>query len=854
MNRLVALAFSLLVLAVYADPLLTDRTFGGRDLPAYNLPMEKAVHEAYRRGRLPVWEANVSGGRPLLPNPNAGALYPARVLLAAVPFAAAVKIYPVFHWILAGTGMVLLLAGVGASGAAQWLGAATYVFSGVAVSEVFFPHIQPGMALLPWILWAIDRRTRRSRRILWLSILLALDMLAGDVFTVAMGFLAGLLWIVLEEPRYDRRALTADLFAAAAIGLLAAAPQIVATALWIPQTARAVSGITVGESFFFSLSPWRILEFVIPFPFGATARLDESAVWGRVLFHDKSVGLFSTLYAGALPLLALAAKPSLLSERGCSFARALFITALGVCVLPSLLSEGFRTVRSPLALRNPEKFAVLCVLALAILAGRAYDAHRRKAFSLRWPLAVGAGFAATAAVASSWPGRAGAAAVRLIGAPASAGPVAAALLAPALAEAGLLWIATVVALAALRAKRRVAEAASIALLTLVPVAADRRIAQTFPETEVLSRTSFARKLERLDPEGRYRTLGESIYRRASPLQIACQGMDPSYTDYARRSWTQHTQALWGRGTIFNYDFDAGDLSRTDSLRRVARRLAEYGDPSRLFAGLGLRFGVRFRDQPPLPGFRRFGGDLLQDWDVNPEALPAPRLVQAWRGETGALAALEDLPGLAARQVVLETGIRSSGAARLGRVSLSEDSPERFRLETESLDPSWLFVARSFWTYRTVEVDGRSVEAVPAQLAFTAVPVPAGRHDVLWRERVPGGEASRWGPLLFAIAVVGLIAAGPGRLLKNGYGRRVRHFAAGARSGSSRIASAYWSRGRRQSAVHPSGYGGAGPSAASSLLDDAGASPSSRFLASGPAALVTPSHTLFQQPARRGIEP
>src|SRR5262249_38011067 len=41
-----------------------------------------------------------------------------------------------------------------------------------------------------------------------------------------------------------------------------------------------------------------------------------------------------------------------------------------------------------------------------------------------------------------------------------------------------------------------------------------------------------------------------------------------------------------------------------------------------------------------------------------------------------------------------------------------------------------------------------------------------------------------------------------------------------------------------------------PSAASSLLDDARASPSSRFLASDPVALATPSHTLFQQPARR----
>ena len=45
--------FLLLVMIVYADPLFTRRNFGGRDLLAYNLPMEKTVHDAYARGRLP---------------------------------------------------------------------------------------------------------------------------------------------------------------------------------------------------------------------------------------------------------------------------------------------------------------------------------------------------------------------------------------------------------------------------------------------------------------------------------------------------------------------------------------------------------------------------------------------------------------------------------------------------------------------------------------------------------------------------------------------------------------------------------------------------------------------------------
>jgi hypothetical protein len=313
-----------------------------------------------------------------------------------------------------------------------------------------------------------------------------------------------------------------------------------------------------------------------------------------------------------------------------------------------------------------------------------------------------------------------------------------------------------------RLRARVGAFVGLATLTLVPIAADRRIARTFPEAEVFSPTPFSREISRADPEGRYRTLGESIYRPSSPLQDLCQRTDPTYTDYARRSWTQHTHAFWRRGTVFNYDFDAGDLSRVESLRRIARKLVDSGNPGYLFASLALRFGIRFRDQPPLPGYRRIGGDALQDWDENPDAVPAVRLLPSWRQELDGLAALKDLPGLPAGEAVLETGSSGSGVARPGRVVTREDTPERLRVETESPDAGWLFVLRSFWTHRSVEVDGRPVEPVPAQLAFTAVPVSAGRHSIEWKERLPGASVSRWGPVLFALLAVGLLVTGKER--------------------------------------------------------------------------------------------
>src|SRR5580765_5313268 len=136
-----SLLFLLLLAIVWSDPLFVRRNFAGRDPMAYHYPLEKTIHDAYARGRLPVWISEISGGRPLLPNPNVGALYPVRPppCLAASPWAG--RIFPVFHWTASAWGMFLLLGVLGVSGPGAWVGAVTYVFSGVSLSCACYPNI-----------------------------------------------------------------------------------------------------------------------------------------------------------------------------------------------------------------------------------------------------------------------------------------------------------------------------------------------------------------------------------------------------------------------------------------------------------------------------------------------------------------------------------------------------------------------------------------------------------------------------------------------------------------------------------------------------------------------------------------
>lgn len=755
-RALPGLLFVLLILLVYADPLLLRRNFAGRDLLGFNLPVEKAVHDAYARGRLPVWIPEVSGGRPLLPNPNMGALYPVRALLAFVAFPLAMRVYPLLHWALAGVGMLAMLRSIGLSPAAGWVGAVTYVFSGASVTEVFYTSNQPGVTLLPWILWAAWRpMARPGRRVILLSLLFGLDFLAGDVFTIMLAVTACGLWILIGEEKPGRMRALGQLISALLLAGALAAPQIVASALWVPETHRGVTGLKIGEAFRLSLAPWRLFELFVPYLFGPTWASEPRATWAPAAFGGLPIGFFTTLYAGAFAAVALV---------GCwrwrgpvaRFARILFLLGVGLSTLPSLTLFRWSHLPAPIPLRHPEKFAVAIVLALSILAALAIEKFRGPAREIRWPLILGIALAVAAAGAAVAPMLAARLAVQFVGSGASSARAAAAHLPGTLAEGGLLWMSAVVAIGLLRRPRPLSLAAALALLTLGPIAASRRIATTFREEEVFAPSPFARAIGRIDPSGAFRTLAEPPYLPVSRLEDAQVGSDVAFLEFDRSNWLFFTSVLWKRGTVFNNDYDAGDLSRVESLRGLSFRALEFRHPEAFFGNVCLKFGIRFPDQPPAPGYRRFGGNALQTWDIHEAALSDVRLLETWRESASAISALRQLPDLSQGELVLETGLEGRGCAREGAVGLLEKSPERLRVVVEAPDPTWLFVLRSFWTYRDVEVDGVSVSPVPAQLAFSAVRVPAGHHRIDWRERVPGGEASACGPPIYALAAAAIL--------------------------------------------------------------------------------------------------
>jgi hypothetical protein len=753
-RALPGLLFALLVVGVYADPLFFRRSFAGRDLVVYQLPIEKAIHDGYSRGRLPVWISEVSGGRPLMANPNTGALFPVRPLLSVVEFPLAMRLFPVLHWIGAGVGTMLLLRSLGGSWPASWLAAATYVFSGVCVSEVFYSNNQPGTALLPWVVWAVARPAVSAfRRIPAAALLIGLDFLAGDVFTISMAIGCCVLWILLARAPGERIRELAALAGGILLACLLAAPQIVASLLWYPETNRAILGMKIEHAFQFSIHPARLLELIVPFPFGPSWTLELWTIWAPSVFDGRRIGFFSTLYAGGLAIIALAATWRLRSAPA-RFGRALLLLAIAVTVLPSLLREPLKTFPSPLPLRYPEKFAVALAFGCAVLAAVGFDRLRSDRKRLRWPIVVGGILTSLAVASALFPEEAGRLATRLVGSDVSFAPVASEQLSGALTEGALLWMVTVVALDLLGRSSASAIAASVILLTVVPIAANRKIARVVSSARVFDPSTLALYQQRVDPEGRYRTLGEVIYRNAIAPDIA---RVKAFPEGGADGWDNYKPALFGRGTVFNYDFDVGDFARVESLRKISKFAAGYADSQPFFRNLSLRWGIRPQGLEPIPGYEQIQRNGSQIWDELPGSLPDIRLVESWREVNGPSQAVAALPALRTGEIVIETGRDGSGTAAPGSVQILEKSPERVRIRVDAPQPTWLFVLRGFWNYRTLELDGRAAESVPAQVGFSAVAIPAGRHTIDWRERVPGLEVSRWGPLLFILFAVGLIA-------------------------------------------------------------------------------------------------
>jgi hypothetical protein len=246
---LILVSFLALFLICYAPALFFDRQLGYRDAGHYYYPLNKRVQEEWNQGRWPLWEPEENAGVPLLGNPTAAVLYPAKLVFALLPYAWAARVYIVAHSALAFVAMLVLVRSWGTSWVGSALSALSYAFGAPILFQYCNIIYLIGAAWLPLGVHAVDRWVRLGRRwgLLELTVVLSMQVLGGDpqaaylLGLASIGYALGLAWNrARQSSEAEGGAKPAGLplfgwLAVAVLGLVVWCAVTLALAQWLPR-------------------------------------------------------------------------------------------------------------------------------------------------------------------------------------------------------------------------------------------------------------------------------------------------------------------------------------------------------------------------------------------------------------------------------------------------------------------------------------------------------------------------------------------------------------------------------------------------------------------------------------------
>lgn len=271
---------TLLLVVLYATGvlplLLGSESLVLRDTLATHRPLKAFGAQALARGEVPVLNVSWALGQPFAGNPNALPFYPGNLAYLALPFEAAFHLHFVLHGLIAFFTMRKLALATGADPPGAVLAGATYAGSGFVLSTWSFYNILVVAAWAPLVLWGIRVGTRRGLALGGLACGLAL--LGGEPVTA---LLLVPLMAAVALSTWGLRGGLGRALAVGALGLAVAAPQLVATARVLAWSQRALEGIDPLVAGAQNLHPARLLELLLPLPWGSPSDFSRFGFWSK---------------------------------------------------------------------------------------------------------------------------------------------------------------------------------------------------------------------------------------------------------------------------------------------------------------------------------------------------------------------------------------------------------------------------------------------------------------------------------------------------------------------------------------------------------------------------------------------
>lgn len=269
--------------AAEGNPLLRDVTYQIQ-------PWQIFTRRELRAGRLPLWNPHQFSGSPFWTNGQSAPLFPLHLLFAALPLQLGFALLPWLRVGIAGCGAWGLARELGLSRPAALLPALIFPLSGMLVSFLLFP-MGNALALVPWVLWAVERiAARRTGGWPALALAAGLQLLGGHPETCAHTALLAALYLLVRGASLGGWLRFAAGWTVAA---LVAAVQILPLLLTLPETAKWQSVGGGGAEPPFLLLLQQPLRLALPQLYGHPA---EGTWWGPFNYSATAV------YAGALAL------------------------------------------------------------------------------------------------------------------------------------------------------------------------------------------------------------------------------------------------------------------------------------------------------------------------------------------------------------------------------------------------------------------------------------------------------------------------------------------------------------------------------------------------------------------------
>jgi len=268
-----------------------DKVFFERDSTIIEIPSRMLCVKLLKEGNFALWTDAYGNGQPFLANPKNAVFYPSTLLYLFLPFFIAFKIHYFIHVLICWIGVYFLSQSFSLSKRASFFGATIFVFSGIFLSSFeFYNHIA-ALCWMPWILFILNKfKDKFLSKLIILSILWSLLILAGTPYVIILTFIFGLIFVVFSKEKIIKK--FKFLVFSLIIAIFISAVQLLPSFELIMKSER-----TIIDSAQWSLQIIQLPDLVFPNFLGNDREPGHNDFWGSHLFN-KGYPLYYSLYLG----------------------------------------------------------------------------------------------------------------------------------------------------------------------------------------------------------------------------------------------------------------------------------------------------------------------------------------------------------------------------------------------------------------------------------------------------------------------------------------------------------------------------------------------------------------------------